>query len=192
MHDAVRKLLATGRTDLTVREVSELSGVHEVTIYRRWGSLETLVLDVATTRLNEEAPFPDTGELRTDLLTWAKAVSSQLQRSDGFAFFKALGSAASPAFGARPEDAHLHAGDYLRSRTVEMQHALDRDAEKGGNPPTVDMVLDLVLAPLYLRALWGYAPHSEVEVLIDRALAAAPPNHAGHKGPRRSTGHSRE
>ncbi len=176
MHDAVRKLLATGRTDLTVREVAELSGVHEVTIYRRWGSIETLVLDVATAKLNEEAPFPDTGDLRTDLLIWAKAVASQLQRGDGYAFFKALAAAASPAFGTPPEHARLHAGDYLQSRAAEIQHALDRDAEKGGTPPTVDMVLDVILAPLYLRALWGYAPHSEVEVLVDRALAAARPH----------------
>ncbi|MFI7102580.1 TetR/AcrR family transcriptional regulator C-terminal ligand-binding domain-containing protein [Streptomyces sp. NPDC050161] len=175
VHDAVRELLADGRTDLTAREVAELSGVHEVTIYRRWGSIESLVLDVATAQLNEEAPFPGTGELRADLLTWAKAVAAQLHRGDGFVFFKALAAAVSPAFGAPTEDTPLYARDYLQSRVEQIQSALDRETEKGGTPPTVEMVLDLILAPLYLRALWGYASPDDVEMLVDRALAAARP-----------------
>ncbi|MER7411280.1 MULTISPECIES: TetR-like C-terminal domain-containing protein [Streptomyces] len=172
VHEAVRSLLADGRTDLTVREIAELSGVHEVTIYRRWGSVETLVLDVATARLNEQAPFPDTGDLRDDLLTWAGAVASQLRRPDGFAFFRALTAAFSPALGDHADDDRLRSEDYVSSRVLELQRALDREAERGGSPPTAEMVLDLVLAPLYLRALWDYAPADDVEVLVDRALAA--------------------
>ncbi|WP_033290451.1 TetR/AcrR family transcriptional regulator [Amycolatopsis jejuensis] len=172
VHAAVRKLLAAGTTDPTVREVADLSGVHEVTIYRRWGSMETLLLDVATTQLNEEAPFPDTGDLRTDLITWASAVVEQLHRGEGFAFFKAMATAMSPAFGGAPEADRQHATDYLQSRLAQIQRGLDRDADQGGHPPTADMVLDLILAPLYLRALWGYAPHTDIEELVDRALAA--------------------
>jgi len=58
------------------RKASDLSGVHEVTICRRWGSTESLLPpDVATAQLNEEAPFPDTGELRGDLIAWARTAA---------------------------------------------------------------------------------------------------------------------
>ncbi|WP_244223567.1 TetR family transcriptional regulator [Amycolatopsis circi] len=40
VHNAARELFAEGREQLSVREVSERSGVHEVTIYRRWGRFD--------------------------------------------------------------------------------------------------------------------------------------------------------
>ncbi|MFD9895262.1 TetR/AcrR family transcriptional regulator [Amycolatopsis sp. NPDC059027] len=83
VHNAVRELFAEGQDQPSVREVSERSGVHEVTIYRRWGRIESLVLDVAVTQLNEEAPFPDSGDLRRDLLGWAHAVAGQVKTREG-------------------------------------------------------------------------------------------------------------
>ena len=60
-HEAVRSLFREGRDAITVREVSERSGIHEVTIYRRWGTIESLVLDVAVTQLIEETPVSQLG-----------------------------------------------------------------------------------------------------------------------------------
>jgi AcrR family transcriptional regulator len=173
VHAAVCDLLADGRDDLSVREVAERSEVHEVTIYRRWGSIESLVLDVAVTRLNEESPFPDTGDLGADLLAWAEAVASQLQRREGFALYRAIAASAMPGRRSAPDGADVDVAGYLKSRGDQIQRALDRHAANGGHPPTVEMVLDTILAPLYLRAIWGYAPNTDLQVLVERAMVAA-------------------
>lgn len=55
---------------------------------------------------------------------------------------------------------------------AQIQQAIDHHrAEKGGNPPTVERIFDIVLAPIYLRAIFGYAPAGlELEALVDRAF----------------------
>ncbi|QRY53104.1 TetR/AcrR family transcriptional regulator [Mycolicibacterium septicum] len=174
VHDAVRSLFSEGRDSVTVREVSERSGIHEVTIYRRWGTVESLILDVAVTQLNDESPFPNTGDLRDDLLTWAKAVSGQVKTKEGFAFYRALAMARSALFGNNAAAPSPDAAAYLKVRTDQIQVALDRSAARGENPPSVERIFDIILAPIYLRAIFGHlAPDDDLEELVDRALVGS-------------------
>jgi AcrR family transcriptional regulator len=181
VHTAVRGLLSEGHDPISVREVSDRSGVHEVTIYRRWGTVESLLLDVAVTDLLDESPFPDTGDLRGDLLTWAHSVAEQLKTREGFALYRAL-AAANPALGGGgPGTGHTPgaAGDapttdaaaHLRRRTDQIQRAIDHGAGHLDHPPSVARIFDLVLAPIYLRAVFGYeSPDADLAELVDRAL----------------------
>ncbi|HEX4360238.1 MAG TPA: TetR-like C-terminal domain-containing protein [Pseudonocardia sp.] len=188
VHTAVRGLLSEGHDPISVREVSDRSGVHEVTIYRRWGTVESLLLDVAVTDLLDESPFPDTGDLRDDLLTWAHSVAEQLKTREGFALYRAL-AAANPALsGGGPDQGHPPdaaddtadtAGDapttdaaaHLRRRTDQIQRAIDHGAGHLDHPPSVARIFDLVLAPIYLRAVFGYdSPDTDLAELVDRAL----------------------
>lgn len=173
MHAAVLALWAQDRDPVSVREVSARSGVHEVTIYRRWKTLEALTLDVAVTRMNEQAPFPDSGDLRQDLLDWARSVAGRVDTREGFAFYRALAAATSShsaGHGPATEDAALH----LRRRTDQIQQVLDRAAADGAPRLSVEHLFDVVLAPIYLRAIFGYdAPGSDLEALVDRALATS-------------------
>ncbi|WP_328609474.1 TetR/AcrR family transcriptional regulator [Amycolatopsis sp. NBC_00345] len=171
VHTAVRALFGEGRDTISVREVSERSGIHEVTIYRRWKTIEALVLDVAVTHLNEESPFPDTGDLRADLLAWARSVAGQVSTHEGFALYRALAAAGSaldnPGVSPRREEA----ATYLRKRTDQIQRAIDHNAAGLSRPPTVAEVFDIVLAPIYLRAIFGYQhPDEALDVLVDRLL----------------------
>ncbi len=171
MHAAVRELFVEGRDTVSVREVSERSGVHEVTIYRRWGTVESLVLDVAVTELNEESPFPDTGDLRSDLLTWAHAVAAQVKTREGFAFFRALAATSAAGHTGAGTPAATDAADYLRRRTDQIQRAIDHGSTADDEPPTVARIFDLILAPIYLRAIFGYdSPDADLAELVDRAL----------------------
>jgi AcrR family transcriptional regulator len=172
VHRAVRELLADGSGPISVRAVAELSGVHEVTVYRRWPSVEALMLDVAVSRLNEDHPFPDTGDLRADLLAWARAVAVQVRTREGFALYSALAAATSPVGGDDPAAA-ADAARYLRRRTDQIQRSLERSAGARGLPaPSVRRVFDVILAPIYLRAVFGYeTPGADLDELVDRALA---------------------
>ncbi|WP_424186512.1 TetR/AcrR family transcriptional regulator C-terminal ligand-binding domain-containing protein [Actinokineospora sp. G85] len=170
VHAAVRAMWAEGRDPLSVREVSARSGVHEVTIYRRWKTVEALALDVAVTRMNEESPFPDSGDLRRDLLDWVRSVADRVGTPEGFAFYRAL-AAATSARGAGQGPATEEAAVHLRRRTEQIQRVLDRAAAAGAPRLTVEHVFDVVLAPVYLRAIFGYAaPGSDLEALVDRVL----------------------
>ncbi|MFD9669152.1 TetR-like C-terminal domain-containing protein [Rhodococcus sp. NPDC059968] len=169
----MKELLSEGRDTVSIRDVALRSGVHEVTIYRRWGTPESLVLDVAVTQLNEESPLPDTGNLRTDLINWAKSVESMLQTNEGFAFFNAVSAARRSVHRKAEENAAptVAASEYLKERADRIRDVLTRAAERGDAPPTVDTVLDVVLAPIYLRAIFGYRQgESDLSILVDRAL----------------------
>ncbi|MET4427732.1 AcrR family transcriptional regulator [Mycolicibacterium sp. 624] len=172
VHAAVRALLGEGKDTPSVREVSERSGVHEVTIYRRWGSIESLILDVAVTQLNDESPFPNSGDLRRDILDWANSVTAQVKTHVGFALFRALAMARSALYVQDGTVPTVDATTYLRRRMDQIQIAIDRhEALHGGSAPTVEMIFDIVLAPIYLRAVFGYSsPDFEIEALVDRAL----------------------
>lgn len=60
-------LLEGGMEALSVGEVARRAGVHETSVYRRWGSRANLALDAVLDRTRTEVPVPDTGSLRSDL-----------------------------------------------------------------------------------------------------------------------------
>ncbi len=65
--DATIALLRDEGNDFGIPQVAARSGVHETSIYRRWGSREALIVDAVRTHIGEEIPIPDTGTLRGDL-----------------------------------------------------------------------------------------------------------------------------
>ena len=52
----------------SVAEIAERAGVHETSIYRRWGTKEALLLEAVLARMEEVIRVPDTGALRSDLV----------------------------------------------------------------------------------------------------------------------------
>ena len=81
VHDAVRELLSEPGTELSIPAVAARSGVHETTVYRRWRTIESLVLDVALERVTAESPVPATGDLRADLTSYVHQLLTALQRA---------------------------------------------------------------------------------------------------------------
>jgi AcrR family transcriptional regulator len=66
-------------------DIAERSGVHPTTLYRRWQSVERLVLEVALAAAEREVPVPDFGSLRQDLeamfIRLGRQITSPLGRS---------------------------------------------------------------------------------------------------------------
>lgn len=176
VHEAVRTLIAErGGAGFTGRDVAERAGVHEATIYRRWGNLDNLLLDVAITvaRLNEESPLPDTGSLRGDLREWAAAIADNLARPDGLALLRAVLAARTVDAGG--QERSYQAIDFLVARAAVIQQVLDRAADRGEAVPGLTTVLDRLVAPLYLRAIFGYCDLAQdLDGIVDHTLAASP------------------
>jgi AcrR family transcriptional regulator len=71
----VETLITVGIDGLSVAEVARRAGVHETSIYRRWGSKESLLLDSLLSHLQLQVPEPDTGSLRGDLLALFECIA---------------------------------------------------------------------------------------------------------------------
>lgn len=178
VHDAALALISEGnREGLTMKEISTRSGVHEATLYRRWRDVDTVILDAATTRVVHDNPIQDTGSLRGDLHAWAAYVAAELAKPGGFALFEAIIRARLTGVDLDDDaDAVRRRGRaraYVEQRSAQLQEAIDRARDRGEQTPTLAAVLDGVLAPLYLRAAFGYRPTNEdVDTLIDSVLRA--------------------
>ncbi|THA78174.1 TetR/AcrR family transcriptional regulator [Streptomyces sp. A0642] len=168
VHQAVTELIGErGYGNFTVGEVAARAGVADSSIYRRWGSLEPLLTDVVLTRLNARSPMPDTGSLAGDLRTYAAQVAREITGPDGPAVLHlAFALSGSGRRGAE-------AGAALRAeRTRQLQSMLDRARDRGEPAPDALDVLDHILAPMYIRVLFGMVPLGPdyVDGLVDRLL----------------------
>jgi len=166
VHDAVNDLVAEGNPyQVTVSEIAERAGVNPTSIYRRWGTLETLILDVEAARLQVNSPLPDTGTLRGDLLAYAVTAAKEITRPGGLAFLRAV-------LGAGEESDARRAGP-LRARAAQIQAMLDRARDRGEPALDYTEVLDCILAPIYLRTLFGVGglTKARLAVYVERTLA---------------------
>src|ERR1700751_2571558 len=75
---------------------AERADVASTSLYRRWGDVRVLIMEVAVERLIAERPLPDTGALADDLLTWARSIASGLSGPEGSSFFQAFIATALP------------------------------------------------------------------------------------------------
>ncbi|WP_433654420.1 TetR/AcrR family transcriptional regulator [Nocardia sp. CA-128927] len=172
VHRAVTELVAeTGYGNFTVGDVAARAGVADSSIYRRWGTLEALTTDVALTWLTTNSPIPDTGSLDTDLRQYAADVARDVSGPDGLAVLRliiALSQAGAPGAQARDQ--------FLTERRGQLQQMLDRAHARGEHPPEALDVLDHILAPIYVRTLFGMGTMTsdDVDTLVDRLLANVP------------------
>ncbi|MEV4360612.1 TetR/AcrR family transcriptional regulator [Nonomuraea sp. NPDC049625] len=169
VHQAVTDLIAErGYGNFTVGEVAARASVADTSVYRRWGNLEALLMDVAITWLTTQSPIPDTGSLAGDLRAYAANVARDVTGPDGPAVLRlviALSTAGQD--GLRARDA------FLAERSRQLQVMLDRARDRGEHPPDVLDVLDHILAPMYIRILFGAGPLTPdyAGTLVDRLLS---------------------
>jgi AcrR family transcriptional regulator len=173
-HEAVLDLLAEqGREGLTMRQIAARSGVHEATLYRRWRDVDVLVLDAATERVSSTLPVPDTGSLRGDLRGWAATVAAFVVGPGGFVLFDAVRRA--NLSGTDDDDdarrRRAQARRYVDRRLDQLREALARASARGEPVPELEDILDQLIAPLYVRAAFGYrAVDQGLDDLVDNAL----------------------
>ncbi|MDX6281760.1 MAG: hypothetical protein QOH03_2831 [Kribbellaceae bacterium] len=154
VHQAVTDLLSErGYGTFTVGDVAARAGVADSSIYRRWGSLETLLSEVVLTRLNARSPMPDTGSLAGDLRVYAAQVAREITGPEGLALLRlAVALSSNGQQGLQALD------ELLADRARQLQSMLDRATERGEQAPDALDVLDHLMAPMYIRVLFGIAP----------------------------------
>ena len=171
MHGAVVELLDEVDWDeLSIPRIAERSGVHASTIYRRWGSVSGVIDDAVSQELARLAPVPDTGSLRGDLESYAVLVAENVAGPLGALFLRAAALRMRPN---QPSSAARTRRPALPSRTQEIQRMLDRASERGEVSPTLQELFEVVMAPIYLQALFFNRPidPEHARELVDRLLA---------------------
>ncbi|MEU4409663.1 TetR/AcrR family transcriptional regulator [Streptosporangium sp. NPDC023963] len=146
VHEAVRDLLAErDRADLTVPLVAARAGVTPSTVYRRWGDLQELLADVALEHMRPDGPPADLGNLRDDLATWAEEWLEEMSSPTGRAFTRDV---------VAGDDDGRSTGQCCAYTSSNIQVILTRSAGRGEDVPTLDAVLDHVVAPMTYRILF--------------------------------------
>lgn len=168
VHQAVIDLLSDPQgADLNIPAIAQRADVNHTSIYRRWGSREALLADVVVTRLEQDWPLPDTGTLRGDLIAWAQAGVATMFKPEGRLLVRAVALSMPGNAPAQAERAQ-----HFERRSHAIERIRDRAAARGEDPPPFDQILDQLIAPLYLRAIFGIEPPASgyPELLVERLL----------------------
>lgn len=165
VHQAVEDLSAEiDRAELTVPLVATRAGVPPSTIYRRWGGLPELLADVAVRRLRPLADPLDTGALRTDLENWVEQYMEEMSSPVGLTMMRDVLS--------MPLEAD-NACQCSRYTAEQMEIIAARARSRGEAPPSVDAMIDHIVAPILYRILFGSQQPLDAAYchgLIERAL----------------------
>ncbi|KFB09314.1 Bacterial regulatory protein, tetR family [Nitratireductor basaltis] len=149
--------------DMTVPAIAARAGVTPSTIYRRWGSLNELLAQVAAKNLRPDAPPEATGDWRKDLEIWLHQFVEEMSSEPGRAMLREV-------LGGEREENAGQCSAYTRQ---QLDAILDR-AGDGSQAPTTDKLLDGVIAPVMYRILFTSAApdHDYACALLQRTLEA--------------------
>lgn len=149
VHRATLELLSERSwSEITMSDIAERADVHPATVYRRWGTIDGLIVDVVSELWERLNPVPDTGSLEKDLELWATRAVRGVSGAFGLLRIRAL-------LMIRSEQAADGLPPAMLKRLADIRHMLERAAARGESPPSVDHVLEGILAPMYFRLLFG-------------------------------------
>ena len=169
---AVLGVLRTrGYRAVTIENIARRVKRARTSLYRRWPSKRHLVAFAVVHELGVQ-PAPDTGSLREDLRTAVETLRH--------AFAGPLGSAIAGLASDMAHDpplARLIRGALLTPRRDSMRAALARGVARGQIARRLDLelLIDMLTAPYYFRALFGHAPVTTGmnDKIVDFVLRAA-------------------
>ena len=156
-----------GPSGSTIERVAERSGVARSTIYRRWGDVDRLFLD-AFDEITRPTPLPLTGDLASDLRTFARGYVRELNDQ---AFHDVVMFLMDMALRSRVYRTSYRAMHRTRQRTAS---AIVRAAVgRGDLPPDTDpkATADAVMAPLFYQRVARHMLPSSADA--DEAVARA-------------------
>ncbi|MER7001622.1 TetR/AcrR family transcriptional regulator [Dactylosporangium sp. NPDC000555] len=160
------ELLEVGYAGTTIERIAQRAGVAKTTVYRRWGSLTKLVVDVFSDTASTRIPLPDTGTFEGDLRALGHASIALLSTPHLRAIVDVVVREAihDPA-------ARAALTDFFASRIAIGSVLVDRAVNRGEAAPGTDAaeVIRLIGAPYYARA---YITGEEIDPAVADRTAA--------------------
>jgi AcrR family transcriptional regulator len=159
---ALQELLRErGRESISIPMLAERAEVQPSSLYRRWGDIGTLMNDLATYRLDPSRPLPSSGDLRADLTAWAREIAQHYRDPVHAAMLRAGAATAGDAESDCLRNRRAEAGILIAARVAE--------GESSPHDPTVDDILNHVIAPIIYRVI--FLPESVDDDLVDAVIA---------------------
>lgn len=163
-------LAEDGYGGLSMDRIAEVAGVSKATIYRRWSSRQEVIV-AAGEHLSQEAPIPDTGDLRHDLKELVEGLVEVFSRP-------VTGRLVAALVAGMADDEHLAAAvrsGFLAARRGAARSVLEQATVRGETRGDVDLdvAIDLLVAPFYHRLLITGQPIDSMfaQQIVDAVLA---------------------
>ncbi|WP_043620241.1 TetR/AcrR family transcriptional regulator [Nonomuraea candida] len=158
-------LAEKGLAGLSIEDIAARAEVNRTTIYRRWGTREALLADALSVNTGRQIAIPDTGDVRADLIAFARQVRDALLAPASRNLMSALaagGEAVSADVGRR----------YWESRFAAVRPVVERAITRGELPPGTDpdeLIIRLV-GPVWFAV---FGPGREVDdAFVERCVRA--------------------
>jgi AcrR family transcriptional regulator len=151
------ELVTNGYVGLSVESVACRAGVNKTTVYRRWPTIDDLLVE-ALTEWSLDIQIPDTGTLETDLLALGRELADLL--NDGVGREIAAVVLTAGLRSAQLGDATRH---YFDRQAVRAIPTIERAIVRGELPPNTDAnaILATFRAPLFYRMVTTGDPIDE-------------------------------
>jgi AcrR family transcriptional regulator len=146
--ETYRQLSQSGLANVSIDEISRVSGVSKTTIYRHWPSRSALLID-ACSRLGGKAEVPDTGSLRADLHALLSDLAVQLGTASWSSVVPSIVDAAERDSDVLAMQTGWHQG-LMQPFTFVLEHAKAR-GDVAPNTHPQDMIAMTVGAFFYRR-----------------------------------------
>jgi AcrR family transcriptional regulator len=158
----LHELDVNGYAGLSVEAVASRAGVNKTTIYRRWPTLDDLLVDALTEWSHDAIPGHDTGNIETDLLTLGRELADQLNGGIGRQIVAVVLTA-----GLRSAQLGEATRRYFDQQAVRAEPIVAQAIDRGELPANTDAnaLLTTFRAPLFYRMV-------TTGDLIDDALIA--------------------
>ncbi len=169
-------MVENGYDGVTIANVARRSGVHETSIYRRWGTRDRLILEAMVDRSAELLQTPDSGTIRGDLIGLGRQIVDYGTSPLGDALMRTLASNADDI------EATAVRAQFWAARLAECQGLVEQANRRGEIAPETDArwLLELFVAPIHFRILMTREPVNQafLETLADAAIAGSAPTGA--------------
>jgi AcrR family transcriptional regulator len=145
--------LEEGLDGLSIPKIARRAGVHETTIYRRWGNKVNLAIYAVLNRTQLEIPAPDTGTLRGDLLVLLEETAAFVRTPLGRLLLQMAARQDLLEF----EDAR---DQFWARQVATAQTVLERAEARGELEPGFDarLIYETLVGPLNVRGFLTQEP----------------------------------
>jgi len=162
------ELISSGYPALSMQTVARRASVNKTTVYRRWPTIDDLLLDALTTWSADAVPAPDTGNIETDLLALGEELADALNEGVGRRIAAYILTA-----GLQSRLLGEAARRYFDHQTQRASPMVMRAINRGELPATCDAneLLITFRAPLFYRLVT--TGDAIDEALVSRAVRVA-------------------